>query len=178
MGDRRDPSRRASQKRSKKAAAQEAEEISIAASLVKMRFNGRSLFKLQHTQSVNCVIFSPDRQMLYGIAAANKVVMWDFTTGVKRELCVVIGGLPLAAIACSHDGKYIAGSILRGGYVVWDAVSGEQVARFHARGIPALRFSPDSNTLATAGRSGEINFWGIPELLKCGNRTPYPVHGE
>jgi hypothetical protein len=42
MGDRRDPSRRASQKRSKKAAAQEAEEISIAASLVKMRFNGRS----------------------------------------------------------------------------------------------------------------------------------------
>jgi hypothetical protein len=43
MGDRRNPSRRTPPKRSKKATAQEAEEISLAASFVKMWLNGRSL---------------------------------------------------------------------------------------------------------------------------------------
>src|SRR5262249_14911123 len=98
--------------------------------------------------------FAADGKTLLSGGQDQTVILWDVATGARRS--TFRGqGVPILRVAISPDGKTVAsGSSWNNRVKVWDvATHGE---RFTLPGISAA-FSPDGNSLATAG-------WSSPKL--------------
>ena len=99
--------------------------------------------------------------------------MWKIST---KENIITFGyrGTP-GAIAFSPDGKILAAANTDrfggtdGTITLWDAPTGRHIATLqgHTERIPAVAFSPDGATLATALRDGTIKLWAV----KTGKHT-------
>ena len=99
--------------------------------------------------------------------AGGTAQIWSAKTGqvVKR---LAGQGISLFAVAWSPDGKRLAtgtGDPFGGLNVVkaqiWDVATGQRQTSLPTDSIAALAFAPDSKTLATAKRDGEIVFWEV-----------------
>lgn len=83
-------------------------------------------------------------------------------SGVTGERIVALRGIDsVLAVAGSADGRWVAAGNWHGTVVVWDAQSGQEVARQEAlrRGAEALAFSPDARHLLVGGRDQQIRVW-------------------
>jgi WD40 repeat protein len=122
---------------------------------------------------VGALAFSHDGQTLAVGCADRSLSLWDATTGKEKR---VLGGhkAPLKAAAFAPDGKFLATAAgdtnpflgrspddnVPCEVKLWDA-AGEPLGNLSGPGatIFCLAFSPDSQTLVTAGHDGKIKFW-------------------
>lgn len=115
------------------------------------------------------IAFSPNLRIL-AIAKGDKVIqLWDTHShrDKNQNTKLPINEIPIAqvvrALAFSSDGRTLVSGDWRGGIMLWNVETGQQIAEFiDAKGsIAALKFSPDGSIIAKGGESGEIELWDV-----------------
>jgi serine/threonine-protein kinase len=118
--------------------------------------------KLTHSSwPTTFVAFSPDGKTLFG-GSARAVKLWDTGTWAMKHENTVDEINP--SFALSADGRLLASAGTNENAVkVWDAESGElkQTLNGHEKGVLALAFSHDSQTLASGGYDNIIRLWNM-----------------
>lgn len=111
--------------------------------------------------NIKSTVMSPDGKTI-AFDMYNKVSLLDITTQtVKRQLVLERSCVPLAF---SPDGNKIAATEgWKGKVQVLDISSGiiEQTLKGHAGTVTSAVFSPDVNTLTTAGEDGTLLLWDL-----------------
>lgn len=125
---------------------------------------------------VSCLAFSPDGKTLVSGSTQHNLILWDMTTG--ESLYTFIDGyqIDVFSVAFSPDGQTLV-SGHAGGYLrMWETATGKHI-RFlsgmggeeggrlpfeHTGPVHSVVFSPDGQTLASAGyydRGTEVRLW-------------------
>jgi WD40 repeat protein/serine/threonine protein kinase len=128
-----------------------------------------------HPAYISSVAFSPDGKRLAGASDDTTVKVWDAQTG--QELLSLKGHAnPVWGVAFSPDGKRLASGsgtydqtkrvYVSGEVKIWDAQTGQElVSLTHSGGVYGVAFSPDGNSLASAGgdraKPGEVKVWDV-----------------
>jgi len=115
----------------------------------------------------SALAFSPDSKTLFICSSGGSIIqVWNLSVRSK------VGELEFFAPAClavSRDGKWLAaGSRSSADVGIWDLATKEKVATLTGR-HPAffgIAFSPDGETLATAGCDQVITLWHVPTREK------------
>ena len=84
---------------------------------------------------------------------------------------------PIAALAWSADGTYIAVAGASPEVTVYEAESGKRIAacKGHSAGIYAIAFSPDAQTLATGGFDGKVRMYNVKTGELAKSFVPVPL---
>lgn len=96
------------------------------------------------------------------VAARGRGSLVSVLSAATGEGALVLAGLEgVESVAGSADGRWVAGGDWHGTLVVWDARTGEEVARHQAlrRGAEALGFSPDGRHLFSGGRDQQVRIF-------------------
>jgi WD40 repeat protein len=113
-----------------------------------------------HQDAVNGVSFSADGSLLATVGADRATKIWDLRTG---EVAVPIAGSPtfsnVKAARFSPNAERLA-TANEDLVVIWDAVKGQEVARFagHTEQISTLAFNGSGTLLATAAGKA-VKLW-------------------
>jgi WD40 repeat protein len=113
-----------------------------------------------HTQSVWCVVFSPDGKQLATGSADETVRLWDTESG--QEVFTWPGHAGhVAGVSFSPDGRSVASCSNDGLIKLWDPQTGQEVLTLtgHERPVTAVAFSPDGQLLASCGHDGMVRVW-------------------
>ncbi|HEY9405620.1 MAG TPA: WD40 repeat domain-containing serine/threonine-protein kinase, partial [Pyrinomonadaceae bacterium] len=109
--------------------------------------------------AISFVAFSPNGKTLFG-GSYRKVRLWDTGTwALRREHDI---GEINPAYALSADGKLLAsGGTNENSITVWDAETGELKLTLngHEKGVLALAFSPDGQTLVSGSYDNTVRLW-------------------
>ncbi len=115
---------------------------------------------------IKAVSFSPDGQKI--VTAGWHVKIWDIHT--LREIMTIRHAEWVFAVAFSTDGKFLATGDASGQIKVRNLQSQQDVVQF--QGDPdfmtAVKFSPDDQTLASAGYNGGVKLWKQPNWEQAG----------
>jgi RNA polymerase sigma factor (sigma-70 family) len=143
-------------------------------------------------QAVSSIVLTPDGKSVAaavhridGKRQADIVQLWDVVTG-KETLALQGAKAGLQTIACSSDGKLLAGAgrlvgpdgLAHVGEVcLWDLASGKLLwqAEGHANELYGLAFSPDGKFVATGSKDKTIKLWDT-EKGTC--KRTLEGHGE
>lgn len=123
--------------------------------------DGHDLLSVPVKPAKGMVRFSPDgRHLIYG--GAGTVHVLDSDDGKNRLTLTGLPSIPMS-IACSPDGRYLAGASDEV-MIVWDATTGQLVRRMssgHSQPITDLAISPDSQYLASCSLDRTIRVWHL-----------------
>ena len=115
-------------------------------------------------------VFSPNGKWLASVSSDAKIHLWDKHTGhLLRTLTGHTG--PVTAVAVSSDGRTLASTARFPDKTLrfWNPETGELLKTISDhKGINGFSFSPDGQTLASAGRDATVQLWDVEtgELLK------------
>ncbi len=111
-----------------------------------------------HTNGVRQVAFSPDGRILASCSSDGTIRIWDLEALKERYRLVRIRGGPIRTIAFSPDGRILAADSIDNRLIVlWDWAAQRILAELplvHEHWTNHLTFSPDGESLATAGAGG------------------------
>jgi WD40 repeat protein len=124
---------------------------------------------------------SPDGDLLAETGPAGPVVLWDLSTGKRRELGRADPQAGFVALTFAPDGKLLATLGTEGRVLLYDVATGKEVpggvaADGDRRVVwgDAVVFAPSGNLLATSGSMREGDVWtGVLEVWRrdTGKRT-------
>jgi WD40 repeat protein len=119
-----------------------------------------------HVDVVRSVAFSPDGSLLVSSGQDRDIVLWDTIAGAKVRSIGQPGTSPVQLVAFSPRGNHVAVGEISGSphdITLVDPATGAIASRLagHDTGVTALAFSPDGQTLATAGSDRTIKFWNL-----------------
>lgn len=124
---------------------------------------------------ITTVAYSPDGTTI-ATGSAGTIQLWDVKTGaLQKTFEHADNGGAVLSLSFSPDGKTIAvGGGVSGAYGVltqndvrlWDVETGALLHTFlgHTCHVNAVEFSPDGETLMSAGRGGTIFLWDVGNL--------------
>ena len=117
-----------------------------------------SVMVLNHNNSVNNVIFSPDGKYIATASHDNTSRLWDAATG--KQIFVLKHDDWVNNVVFSPDGKYVATASDDKTARVWDAATGKQIFVLKHDGIVNnVVFSPDGKYVATASDDKTARVW-------------------
>lgn len=119
----------------------------------------RHSFREGHLFLASDAMFFPDNKRALTSAVDNTVRVWDLSTGVELLRLDQTGRA--AAVAVSHDSRWVATGSDNRTAKLWDAESGELVHVFegHKVEVTALAFSPDDRLVFTGDSNGRGVLW-------------------
>lgn len=125
-----------------------------------------------HAGAVNTVALSPDGKTAISGSWDRTVKLWNLQDG---SLAHTLSGhlLSVASVAVSPDGQTLATGSLDATIKLWDLPSSDggagnptaaqefllQTLSGHSRGVSAVAFSPDGQTLVSASQDGTVKIW-------------------
>lgn len=122
-----------------------------------------------HSDVVRSLAFSPDGSSLVSSGQDRQIMLWDAIAGARVRSLGRSGSNPVQMVAFSPRGEQIAVGEVSGephDIVLIDPSTGEIRSRLagHTSGVNALTFSPDGQTLATAGVVDRaIKLWNLKD---------------
>ena len=131
---------------------------------------------------LHATAFSPDASSLATGLEDGSIALYNVMEGQTIDIKRLSydGSSLFTALAFSPDGQMIAGGDLRDDTVIlWDLTRDEQVANpleGHSSGIKSIVFSPDGQTIASAGWDRTIILWDVENAEEIGN--PLTGHTE
>ena len=121
-----------------------------------------------HVDVVRSLAFSPDGSLLISSGQDRQIILWNAITGKRIRSLARSGPNPVQVVAFSPRGDQVAVGEVTGspqGIVLIDPATGDirSVLAGHGAGVSALAYSPDGQTLATAGADRTIKFWDVKD---------------
>lgn len=150
-------------------------------------------------RGIHGLAYAPDSRLVAAVGGFfnHEVMLWDVSTGMVAqdfaEPAAAPGSVPasapflykgqpinyrvLTAVAYSPDGQIVATA--PGSVILREAQSGKIIAKFDepTKGVKALTFSADGQTLATAAEDKCVRLWSVPEkrLLQALDGATQPL---
>jgi WD40 repeat protein len=115
-----------------------------------------------HANAVGALAFSPDGSWLVsGSREDGQIQVWDVATAAPRGAAWQGTPKSIEALAVSPDGTRIASATADGEVHVWEALTGQTVARPKGPGqaMHGLAYSPDGRLLAGACEDNRVYLW-------------------
>jgi WD40 repeat protein len=127
-----------------------------------------------HDSEVSAVAFSPDGKLMVTGDANGAVRLWDARTGKPVGALATGGTAGVSSLVFSPGGGTLA-AVTDGSMRLWDMTSRQRLSDPVplAVKVDAVAFSPDGQTLATAGDNGTALLWNLDSGLQVG--TPMVV---
>lgn len=120
------------------------------------------------------VAVSPDERWLAAGSWADRVKLWDLSTGRERQLA---NTARVNVVAFSVNGRWLAGGSEDGTVKVWE-VSNWRLTRSltaHSNQVKALTFSADGRSLLAAAGDGAVKSWVVGTWA---DEKSWPARGE
>jgi WD40 repeat protein len=107
-------------------------------------------------EEVSAITFSPDGKRV-AVAGGTAVMLWDATSGQNP---LRLRAERVLAVVFSPDGQRLATASENHTAQLWDAATGEEVARMvHDGAVRTIAFHPSGQSLATGSDDGTAGLW-------------------
>jgi WD40 repeat protein len=115
----------------------------------------------QHQGSVRSLAITPDSKTLISGSFDQTIVLWGLPDGGVSK--TIVDREPVAAIALSTDGAFLASTGDDGSVKIWSLASGIKLAESSGNKhcIGSLVISPDAKTIAAGSTNGYLILWQI-----------------
>lgn len=137
--------------------------------------SGRAVQVIRAPGEAVAVRFSPDGGRVV-TGGQNGIGVWDVASG--RRL-LRFGSGRIDDVAFSPDGRRIVSGHMSNEVVVWDAATGQQIARMtgHGRRALSVAFSPDGRVVASGSEDGTARLWDAQTGEPLRAQKPAPSAG-
>lgn len=139
--------------------------------------NGESLEPFgDHTNQVNCVVFSPDGKRVASASEDETTLIWDLEETADREQPFRLEGHTdgVTSIAFSPDGTRLVSGSHDGILILWDISTGNIVCEpftGHRGGVTSVAFSPSGHRILSSSCDKQLLIWDAD----CIDGEPYTL---
>jgi WD40 repeat protein len=113
-----------------------------------------------HTETVNCLAFSPDSKNIYSVSDDGTLRKWTIDGKLRWTIMACERGVNRVVVG--QKGKYLYTGDQNGNLICWDR-EGKQIwaQKAHKSRFTALEVSPDRQQLVSAGTDRQVFIWTI-----------------